>query len=95
MAAVNVCVGPVKPIAIDELKVGQYARVVDKTSEGRYFYFGMVVLCVENGYKGRAVTLDGRDTAWSWSRESEDDVDHGCPLEVEVLPPGTVITITV
>lgn len=86
MGTVSVKLPTGRAVAIDTLKPGQFARVIDPCNGG--CYIGTVVFVAGDT---RAVCLDGSDTAWSWSRE----LDDGCPLLVEVLPPGTVITIVV
>jgi len=100
MATVTVTVKhPATIVRLDQLKVGQYARVVDQRYNGRYV--GLVLLCIQNETKedhdepeGRAANLGGEHT-WFWRNEVLGSHDLGCPLLVEVLPPGTLIEIVV
>jgi hypothetical protein len=69
-----------------EMKAGQYGKVPDS-----YTYAGEVVYCeadLSDNSKVRVVSLLTPDRFWTYSQAS-----GGVP--VEILPKGTVITITV
>jgi hypothetical protein len=69
-------------IQMDRMNIGQVGRIIDESMGS---YNGEIVLAVYGGSRPEVVSLSNPGHTWT----------APCPLQVEILEPGAVLTLTV